>query len=164
MIKKSITGEEAYSKMTWLCSRSEQCRYDIGLKLQRMGLKNADVTDILDRLSEEQYIDDARYARAFCNDKSKFQGWGRAKISYALKQRNIPQSVIDEAIEIIDDDDYTAKLSALLQSKRRSIKNPDPTAVRASLYRFAASRGFETSLIMRCIDKIADETEEYDEL
>lgn len=56
-------------------------------KLLAKGATPDEVDETLGRLETESYIDEARYARAFVNDKFRFDHWGRIKIRYALRQR-----------------------------------------------------------------------------
>ena len=54
----------------------------------------------------DKYIDDKRYAAAFANDKIKFSHWGKIKVAYALRQKNIPQQFIDYALSLINSNEY----------------------------------------------------------
>ena len=58
------------------------------------------IDKIIDRLKAEKYIDEARYCRSFINDKLRFNKWGRKKIEFALKQKQIPLELISDAFKI----------------------------------------------------------------
>ena len=158
--KKHSTPSEAYLKATDLCARGEQCSYDMRDKFVRWGVDSDKIDELINRLIKEKYIDDSRYARAFCRDKARFQNWGRMKIVYQLRHKKISPDVIEDSLEGIDENQYEDQLLTILKSKRRSIKNPDIYKVRASLYRFAISRGFESALVMRTLPKVIDNIEE----
>ena len=61
---------------------------------------------IIDRLKHERYLDNERYARAYCRDKLRFNGWGRIKIGYMLRGKGIEQEFIDAALADIDEEQY----------------------------------------------------------
>ena len=81
---KTLTPPEALHRAAALCSSSEHCITDIREKLSRWGIGELDARTIVERLVQERFIDEERYAIAFAKDKFRFSGWGRIKIRYAL--------------------------------------------------------------------------------
>lgn len=151
---KILTPPEALHRAAALCSSAEHCTADIREKLARWGVTEADSRTIIDRLVQERFIDEQRYAVAFVKDKFRFSGWGRIKMRYALQQKRIDGSDIDHALATLDEEPYNDRLLELLQAKSRSIRDDDPEARRAKLFRFAASRGFEPSLIFNALKQV----------
>ncbi len=49
-------------------------------------------------LLELGYLDDARYARLFTEDKRNLEGWGSARIARALRERGIDRELIEAAL------------------------------------------------------------------
>ena len=151
---KILTPPEALHRAAALCSSAEHCTADIREKLARWGVTEADSRTIIDRLVQERFIDEQRYAVAFVKDKFRFSGWGRIKMRYALQQKRIDGSDIDHALATLDEEQYNDRLLELLQAKSRSIRNDDPEARRAKLFRFATSRGFESALIFNALKQV----------
>ena len=73
-------------------------------------------------------------------------GWGKIKITSELKMRGIPSALIQEALAEIDEDEYISYLREILQKKMRQVGSLTP-ANRQKVVFFAASRGFEPSLV-----------------
>lgn len=136
-----------------LCSLSEHCIGDIRKKVERV---NPDwCEEIVGKLCKEGYIDETRYARAFARDKSSLAGWGSAKIKVALYAKGIAPSVIEAALEEIDDDAAGKRLSALLSSKWKSLeRESDPYRRKAKLFRYALGRGYDYAQINKEYDNI----------
>lgn len=151
---KPLTPPEALHRAAALCSSAEHCTADIREKLARWGVTEADSRTIIDRLVQERFIDEQRYAVAFVKDKFRFSGWGRIKMRYALQQKRIDGSDIDHALATLDEEQYNDRLLELLQAKSRSIRDDDPEARRAKLFRFATSRGFESALIFNALKQV----------
>ncbi len=153
MIRKprQITPEQALQRLEALCAASEQCTAELRNKLRRWSISEENAEKIIVRLSEKRFVDDERFAKAFVRDRYRFSRWGRARIAMELKVRKISRTIIGEAMKEIDDDEYVDILIHLLRSKVRSARLGKEYAERAKLFRFAASRGFESSLISRCI-------------
>lgn len=154
--KKSVTKEAALTRMADLCARSEQCRYDVARKLSVMGLTGCQVEEILTYLKDNRFVDDARYAGSFARDKCRFSGWGRYKIRVALMAKHIPAGIISDALESIDQQDYTSALRRVAESKARSLDlwGEERRENRMKLYRHILSRGFESDAAQKIIRDI----------
>lgn len=151
---KPITADAAYTRAAALCSRSEHAVSDIMTKLQTWGLPTGIAREVIDRLVRDNFIDEARYARAFVHDKHAYNGWGRIKIAYQLRAKGIAQHLIDEAMNNIDDIAYAQMLDKLLASKWREVNAREPQLARAAMLRFAAGRGYEPSMVYDAVDKV----------
>ena len=151
-MSKEITYNEALSKLANLCSRSEQCIMSCKEKLAKWGTEKNDAEKVIQYLLKEKYIDEKRYARYFTKDKHQLSHWGRTKIAHALQAKQIPQNYIESALEEIDEENYSDQLQSLLNNKIKSIKYKSLYDLKGKLYRFALSRGFESSLALKAID------------
>lgn len=152
--KQPLTPAQAMNRAAALCARSEQAPGDIREKLIKWGLTPTEARQVLRQLQEQGFLDEERFARAFVKDRFAFNGWGRIKIAYQLRQKRIPDEVIDEAMAVIDEDQYRARLTELLRTKWRSVKGREPRAAWAAMMRFAASRGFETPIASECVKQV----------
>lgn len=151
---KELSKEEAYSRATALCSKSEKCVSDIRKKLYDWHIDADQHDEVIDRLIDNKYIDEERFAHYFVRDKYRFNRWGRVKIRYHLSQKRIPSFLLDQALSEIDEEVYEEILLKALQTKMRSIKVDQSFEVRQKLMQFAAGRGFTPDEINRGIDEI----------
>lgn len=147
MIAKRLTPEDAMARAEALCARAEHCSGEIAQKLYRWGITSSDSERIIDSLIDRRFIDDRRFAAAFVRDKVEYAAWGRRKIALALAAKRLDRDIVAEALEGIDPEVYAARLAKVLDSKRRSLPEPDTTDGRARLFRHAVARGFEPSLV-----------------
>lgn len=136
-----------YLWATSRCAVKEYCCAEIATKLQQKGATPDEIDALLERLVHEKYIDEARYAQAFVSDKFRFDHWGRVKISHALRQKGIADSLIREALSAIDEEEYLEALKDFIQSKRRTTKGDTPYAVNQKIARAAITRGFESHMV-----------------
>ncbi len=157
--KKEISAKSALSKVALICSRQEKCCYDIRKKLRDWNLSYDDQDEIIQTLIDEKFINEERYTNFYVRDKFRFNKWGKIKISHHLKQKQISEQLIENAIGQLNDEEYTESLGAILSHKINSIKEDDPYQLRAKLYRFAQGRGFESHLALHFIDKLISELE-----
>ena len=150
----NIQYDIALAKVMALCSSKECCCFDIRKKLESYDLSTEDTEKIMTRLLKEKFIDESRYAKAFVNDKFKYNGWGKIKIASQLKLKHISSEDIHEALSNIDEDEYMEKISSLLTSKRKSLKYKDNYDLKVKLLRFGMSRGFESDILYKLVGEV----------
>ena len=155
-MKKPITPENAFLRLATLCARCEQAEGDLRKKLCNWGVSPSDAHSVISRLKQERYLDNERYARAYCRDKLRFNGWGRLKISYMLRGKGIEQEYINLALAEIDEEQYVAILDEALIAKAKTLIGKTEVQTRTALLRFAASRGFEQHLISTSVSRLMD--------
>lgn len=140
-------------RMRALCSRREYCRRDVLKKVMTaLDGDSAKAEEIVQKLVEEKYVDDRRYAAAFARDKSAISGWGQAKIKYMLAAKGVDRDIISEALGEIDDKRADDRLQKLMENKARSLKD-DPQR-RMKLLRFGVGRGYGYEEVLFVIDRI----------
>ncbi|BBE18528.1 regulatory protein [Aquipluma nitroreducens] len=144
----------AYDKAAFLCSRSEHCSSEIQEKLKVWGLPAEDSEPVIEKLIAEKYLDDERFARAYAKDKFRFNHWGKQKIAFMLRSKNIPSEITGLALEEIEDEGYLEVLRRLMTDKEKSIKAKDQYDKRNKLMRFAMGRGFESSQIYAVLKEL----------
>lgn len=152
-----MNKKEALSKARSLCARQEQCRKDILLKLSRWDISGSDAEQILSTLEQEGFIDHLRYAKSFTIDKVKFNRWGKIKIRWMMRQKEIPEDIIEIAITQIDEDDYENLLRNELEKKIKTFRSKSEAEKKAKLIQFATQRGFEYEIIYKVVKKLSKE-------
>lgn len=139
--------EKLYQWATSRCSKKELCRSELARKMMQKGASPSIVERILQRLENERYVDESRYARAFVSDKLRFDCWGRIKISCSLKQKGIADSIIEEALSEIEEEPYINALKAFLTNKMKTTKGETTYDIKRKIARSAITRGYEPQLV-----------------
>ena len=134
-----------------LCSRRELCPHDVRIKLKARGVGDEEAERVVAALIQHNFLDEARYVRAFVHDKSHLQGWGPEKIRYALRAKEIPDSLVREALAEIDQSAQRERLFRIIESKRRNVKADSENELREKLIRFALSRGFRYEEVIAAV-------------
>lgn len=158
-MKKSLTKEQALKKMQNICSKNEKCVFDIENKLYKLGISKADINEIIGSLKQDGFIDDIRYAEIYVKEKFYLNKWGKIKLKFMLMQKNINESVVNNELEKIPDDEYVKTLESLLEKKYKTFKSADVTTKRRKLLAFANSRGFESGKVFDIVKKVIDNKE-----
>jgi regulatory protein len=151
---KQTSEPEMLHRMAAYCSTAERCIQDVQKKIQASGLSPEASDRIIAHLQEEKFIDEARFARSFVNDKLRFNGWGRVKIAYELSRKNISPATRRDVLENIDDTTYFNGLLSLLKDKKKNVRGQSEQEVYTKLLRFAIGRGFESRETNQCLRQL----------
>lgn len=165
MLKRAISPDAALTRLEDLCSRSEQCSFEILTKLNKWGIGATEAKKILLNLRQNKYIDDSRYAHAYVRDKFLFSRWGRRKIALGLMAKRLPRQIADEALDtgLSDGELYFRHLLGIIKSKSRAMERPICFEDSQRLIRFGLSRGYETALVIKAVNHIKSMTDSEDE-
>ena len=137
-----------------LCSRRERCTSEIKRKLAGYNLSIQEINRITEILSEENFINDERYAISFAHDKFRFNKWGKIKIEHQLKRADINDDYILKALESIDNKEYLYMIKTELIKKYKRDKSSNVYLMKSKLMRFGQSKGFETELVFSIMNEI----------
>ncbi len=145
---------QALAKAMAMCSQSERCRFDVVAKLRLWELSEEEVSRAINYLIKERFLNEERYVDFYINDKLRFNKWGKVKLTYMLRQKQIPEALISSALSRIDEAFYRKVLSDLLQSKIKSVKGASDYERKGKLAVFAQGHGFETELAFHIANQL----------
>jgi regulatory protein len=147
--------KELLQRAQKICSGREYCINDIRTLLGRWGAHDEKTKKwIIDKLSEDKFINEERYCRAFITDHFRHSHWGKVKITTALRSKNIPPEVIASGLEVIDQDEYLDLLKRTIDGQMKKIKAKNRTDLKGRLLRHALGKGFESHLVYDAINSL----------
>lgn len=152
---------EARTKLEALCAYQERCSFELEQKMIQWGVDREDRDRLLAFLIEHNYLNEERFAEAYTSGKVNIKRWGKIKIKTELKRRKISDYSINRALNSVDPDDYVSNLRKLATQKiKAGSKEKNAFALKAKVYRFLASKGYEQDLIREEVEDILSEFSE----
>jgi regulatory protein len=106
-------------------NRRERTEAELRSLLARKRVAPEDVEAVLGELLGSGYVDDARYAERFAEDRRTLDGWGAERIEQRLRALGIEQGLAAAAAAPPSHEDELAAAIALL---RRRVPDPPATA------------------------------------
>lgn len=153
MANHELSKLEALDKAQAYCARAEHCAADVRRKLYEWGVSGQikdfspenglDFFDFIEKkLYDDDFLNDARFCRAYVHDKVEYQSWGRIKIQAGLRALQLPEKEIREALADIDEKRYEANLRSLVAQRKSESEE--------KRLRFLLQRGFTYEEIKKC--------------
>ncbi len=152
MYKKYLTKEQALQKLKHYCGYQERSHAEVKSKLYELGVRKAEHDEIISTLIEEDYLNEERFAMAFAGGKFRMKQWGRVKIKYELKLKQVSEYSIKKALKQIDEAVYKKALRDLYEEKWNSLKGEQNRFIKLTKTRdYLMQKGYEPELIMALI-------------
>ncbi len=156
MQKKYLTKEEALQKLRQYCAYQERSHYEVIQKLWDLGVRKAEHGDIITALIEEDYLNEERFAIQFAGGKFRMKDWGKKKIYYALKEKQVSNYCITKALNAIDEADYLKTLHSLAEKKYELLKGEQYLIRKKKTTDYLMQKGFEPELVTKVLKQIAE--------
>lgn len=97
------------------------------------------VQKTIDRLTEQNYLDDSAYARLWIENRMHFRPKSAFALRFELRQKGVADSVIENMLHDFDDDKAAWKA---LKGRLRRWQNLDRPQFKSKLFSFLKTRGF----------------------
>ena len=106
------------------------------------------VPNVIARLRELNYLDDARYAAEFARQHAGFRKQGRFRIARELRARGVPDPYIDAALDsVFAETDEAASVRARIKRKLAHVRGALDQRKIAALYGSLLRAGFSADVI-----------------
>ena len=153
LYKKYLSNEQALQKLKHYCGYQERCHNEVKEKLYSLGVWKKEHGEIIATLIEENYLNEERFAIAFAGGRFRIKQWGRVKIKYELKQKQVSDYCIKKALKQIDEDDYLKVLNKLAKEKYAMLKSEQYLIRKKKTMNYLMGKGFEMDLVRGVMEK-----------
>jgi regulatory protein len=149
----------AYNKALGLLARREHSRRELRQKLGRSGYAGDETGEALDRLGDQHYQDDDRFAQVLIRSRTA-QGYGPMRLRAELKSHGLSDARIRSLLDAVEID-WAETAAAQLRRRYGAGGTSDP-AERARRAQFLLRRGFPAATVRDVthadVDDAADDT------
>jgi regulatory protein len=150
----NFSVEQALVKIKQYCAYQERCHAEVREKLYSFKLFKKDVELVMSKLIEDNYLNEERFAIQFAGGKFRMKHWGRIKIKYALKQKQVSDYLINKVLKQIAEKEYLKTLDKLAEQKLKTLKNiKNVYEKKRKLQDHLLQKGYEAKLVNKLINK-----------
>lgn len=146
--------EKQLARMRRWCAMQERCEVETRIHANNLGYPKENIEKIIRRLTEEQFLNEERFAKLYAGGKFRNKRWGRQRIIGELRARQIPEEIIRKGLSEIDEEEYRQTIVNLVKHK---IEVTDPSNVLLFKHRLAKSaigKGYEPELVHQIIEEL----------
>ncbi len=155
--RPSNSLEQALQKARHYCGYQERCHRDVKEKLYSLGLRTVQVEEAIAILIGENYLNEERFAIQFAGGHFRMKQWGKVKIRYELKQKQVSEYCIKKALTAIDEEDYERTLARLAEGKWELLKGEGNLFVKKrKLQDYLLQKGYETDRIGAVVSRAGE--------
>jgi len=126
-------------------SQQELVRY-----LQEKGYAPVVVTDTIDRLLEEQYLDDEAFVRFWLANRERFRPRSQQALRYELRQKGIANEVIETALADVDEANLAWTAVEQKLARWQGLSEED---FRKKVLGFLSRRGFTYEIAYQVVER-----------
>lgn len=149
---KQLSDEDKlYGRVLQYTAMRPRSEWEIREYLKRKQASPALIKRILNKLSILGFVDDAKFAQAFVNDKRLLRPASRRKIIAELRKKHVAEAVINEALGDNPEAEQAA-LHSIIDQKRRQARYKDDL----KLMQYLARQGFDYHDIKTAVKNSVD--------
>lgn len=145
--KKTYTLQEATKKLEHYCAYQERCHQEVVQKLTNMHMIPEAINVIVVHLIQHNFLNEERFAKTFVSGKFKIKNWGKQRLAYELKKKDISKININHALTEISDEEYLEVFNELAQRKVHSIRERNVLKKKKKFVDYFLYRGWESHLV-----------------
>ncbi|HEX5411495.1 MAG TPA: regulatory protein RecX [Terriglobia bacterium] len=135
-----------------LLSRRPYSVAELRRALQRKFPDSAELPEVLARLRQLGYLDDAKFAEAYAASLTRVRNYGRHRVRRELKSKLVDYRVIEHAVDnAFSSVNERELLERAVDKKIRTLRKPLTRSRLASLCQSLIRRGFRADDIMKAI-------------
>ncbi len=139
--------------------RTEQ---EVRTRLRRAGHSHEVIAQVMAKLHEWRYLDDADFARRWVENRTEHKPRGRRLLQQELRQKGV---AAETAREVIADAEVDEAAAAEILARKRlaSYAGDDPQAVRRKLSSYLARRGYGYDVVRGAVERVLGEDDAAEE-
>jgi regulatory protein len=159
-LKQQDTLEVAYQRALRFLSYRPRSEAEMRRKLNEQGFEAAAVDVAVQRLKDNHFIGDEKFAQDWVENRSTFRPRSKRRLALELRQKGVAEEEIQKALAETEDEDSLAYQTAIAHVRR--LTSADWETFRKRLGAFLARRGFSYGTIAPVLRRVWEETRSTD--
>ncbi|WP_125770106.1 recombination regulator RecX [Companilactobacillus furfuricola] len=164
LIKNKENTNKAYGDAVNYLSYELRTEKEIKDYLYKKEYTTPTIMDVLDRLKELNYLDDAAYAQSFINTQLRMSANGPKIIEQKMFKKGVPDSIIKEKMSEIDQDILLENATDFAQKQLRKTNHGSFKQQMIKLKQSLYSKGYSGDITNQAIESLDLEKDEDEEL
>jgi len=146
--------EVAHDQALNFLSYRPRSRTEVEAYLKRRNVPLITIQAVVDRLVRAGLVDDEAFAQYWVENRELFRPRGTRSLRFELRQKGVPDAVIDQAVEGIDEADSAYRAA---RERARRLRELDYQVFRRRLGGFLQRRGFDYDVVKETVNRLWQE-------
>lgn len=136
----------------------DRTEHEVRTKLEEKNFSGPVIEQVVERLYELDFLDDAAYAERYARERFERKGYGPRRIRHELRRRGVGSyDIEDAAAEVFDREDALDNARQHAEKRlSRLEREPDPWRRREKLSGYLLRRGFGYDTVRQVVDEMAE--------
>ncbi len=158
-IKNKLETDKAEDIILKKLKARKRSENELRTELQHNNISENIINLLIDKYKKFKFINDTDYAQSYMHDKIRFGNKPKSIIISELKNKNINEEIINNAISKLqtesdeNDIDMDTCLKLIKKKNRKYLGVKDNIETKNKLIKYLLSKGFKYSTIEKCINK-----------
>jgi regulatory protein len=152
-LKRGDERDKAYHQAIRFLGFRPRSRSEIVSYLRKKAYTADVIDDTVNRLLEQQYLDDEAFARFWLENREQFRPRGIRALRYELKQKGIADAVIDKVLSDLDEHELAW---AAVENKLYYWRNLPEETLKKKMMGFLSRRGFSYEVVNDTFERALD--------
>ena len=128
--------------------------FEVHEYLEKKEIDKVIIHEVIEKLKNQNYLNDIVFAKAYVNDRIKFSNYGPYKIKKELDDRKISNSIIEEVLEIFDYNLEREKLEKLVPKYVKTVRNKSFVMMKSKVSNYFSDLGYNKSIVLDILDDV----------
>ncbi len=152
-LKSRDEVERAYERALNFLSYRPRSEAEVRQNLRKKDVGEKIVEAVVERLTRAGLLDDREFARYWVENRLQFRPRGTRALRYELCKKQVPDSVINDALAGIDEE---AAARHVADAGARRLKRLEPSEFRRKLVAYMTRRGFSYAVIGPLVEEMLE--------
>ena len=149
-----VLDKKILGKLQRFCAYRERSTKEVKDKLTTLKIFYDQQQHYIKTLEEQKFLDEARFVKAFVNDKFKINRWGKIKIRQALSLFQVNDTLITHALDNIDEAEYLKSLQHIITRYKPKTKGLEKYPATQKILKHCYSKGYEPDITGKLLQDI----------
>ncbi len=112
------------------------------------------IDKVMEKLKDENFIDNEKYVKAYVNDRIHLSSYGPYRIKNDLLKFNIEEYIIDDYLNTIDDEVWINKIKKIIEKKIKLNKKFPNNILKLKISEYLFYLGYEKDIYMLYLNEM----------
>jgi len=156
-LKDRDQAESAYQRALNFLSYRIRSTQEIRQNLSKHQIEEEVIEQVLERLRQVSLVDDRAFAKQWIQNRNQFKPRGKRALSSELYRKGIPQSIIQDALEGLDEQTLAWKCG---RKKVLHYQRLEKESFKKKLYGYLYRRGFPYAICQEVVAGLWEEIQQ----